>query len=542
MKNFFNYAKNRFLYSLLKIIGLLLLGFIASNFLLINNVFAETVYGTEFIATLYDNNNGSLSSVTTTTSSSGWTGQVGFIANSSGAAWGFNLKSAMIEGHTYALSMDISTSNATGSDIIFSTYNRIGLGSSLNSAVSSYQNSTNTELLYTNNVNGILQFVFKATSNGSYLVVPFCTSYSINTERVYFVSYVIEDLGASSSVNQDTINSSLNNQTNEINNSISNSENNIKDSINSTEGNLKDSITNSENNIKDGIKEGFENCRDSYNLLNNVAKSTTINGITFTINNDGSVTVNGTATYNAKLILTNYFNLDVGDYKLIEGNSDYLDNAIRSTYNDSNGNLKYLSSSTNKFTVASGDYNFQIYIVILQGKTVNNLTFYPMVVKYDNRNISYEKFGEKICSNRIDDTNNKLDEAENTRKSIWQTIKDLPGAFLNMLKSLIIPDNFDFIYDFKDSLENKLGFIASVPMQFINYLLSLPNKVFTPITSISFPEIEVFGTKFWTGQDVDITEGLSWFNGIKCFGDILCVILMVNTLNKWWKKFGGGNE
>lgn len=541
MKNFFNYAKNRFLYKLLKIIGLVLLGFIASNFLLINRVYAETVYGNEFTAVLFDNNNGYLTSLSAELNNYTWSGKVGFIANSSGAAWGFNLKSAIIEGHTYALTINLSTSNQSYSDIVFSTYNRIGLGSSLSSAVSSYQNSTNTEIIYTSNVNGTLQFAFKANSNGSYLVVPFCTSYSINSETIYFSNFVLEDLGSSSDVNQDTINSSLNNQTNEINNSISNSENNIKDSINSTEDNIKDSIKETEDNIKNGIKEGFEQCRDSYNLLNNIAKSTTINGITFTINNDGSITANGTAIYNAKLILTDYFNLDVGDYKLIEGNSDYLDNAIRGTYYDSNGNLKYLSSSVS-ITVSNGSYNYQIYIVILQGKTVNNLTFYPMLVKYENRNISYEKYGEKICSNRIDDTNNKLDEAENTRKGIWETIKDLPGAFLNMLKSLIIPDNFEFIYDFKDSLENKLGFIASVPMQFINYLLSLPNKVFTPITSISFPEIEVFGTKFWNGQDVDITEGLSWFNGIKYFGDILCVILMVNTLNKWWKKFGGGNE
>lgn len=532
MKNFFNYAKNRFLYSLLKIIGLLLLGFIASNFLLINKVFAETVYGTDFIANLYDNNNGSLSSVTTTTSSSGWTGQVGFIANSSGAAWGFNLKSAMIEGHTYALSMDISTSNATGSDIVFSTYNRIGLGSSLNSAVSSYQNSTNTELLYTNNVNGILQFVFKATSNGSYLVVPFCTSYSINTERVYFVSYVIEDLGASSSVNQDTINSSLNNQTNEINNSITNSENNIKDSINSTEDNIKDSIKETEDNIKNGIKDGFENCRDSYNLLENVAINSSLNGLSFNINADKSVLVNGTATADTVYVL-NSITLAPGTYYLkgSTGGGVYTYAitfvGVTSVYN---GSRQFTLSETKKGNV---------FIYIKSGVTLNNVTFYPMISKSD---VSYEKYGEKICSNRIDDTNNKLDQAENTRKSIWQTIKDLPGAFLNMLKSLIIPDNFDFIYDFKDSLENKLGFIASVPMQFINYLLSLPNKVFTPITSIFFPEIEVFGTKFWNGQDVDITEGLSWFNGIKYFGDILCVILMVITLNKWWKKFGGGNE
>ena len=575
MKNFLEYAKNRFLYNFLKFAIILLLGIVASNFLLINRVYAETVYGTEFTANLYDNNNGSLSALTTTTSSSGWTGQVGFIANSSGAAWGFNLKSAMIEGHTYALSMDISTSNATGSDIVFSTYNRIGLGTSLSSAVSSYQNSTNTELLYTNNVNGTLQFAFKVNTSVSYLVVPFCTSYSINTERVYFVSYVLEDLGASSSVNQDTINSSLNNQTNEISNSITNSENNIKDSINNTEGNLKDSIKETEDNIKDGIKEGFEQCRDSYNLLNNIAKSTTINGITFTINNDGSITANGTATYNAKLILTDYFNLDVGDYKLIEGNSDYLDNAIRGTYYDSNGNLKYLSSSVS-ITVSNGSYNYQIYIVILQGKTVNNLTFYPMLVKYENRNISYEKYGEKICSNRIDDTNNKLDEAENTRKGIWETIKSIPstignfftdlgnkigGFFTNLLngildglKSLFIPgDGFfkTWFSDFKTFIEDKLGFLSTPFTIFIDFIesysdLSSSNDIVINIPDISVPNFEdykiISATTFnWSQTLKSKTSLLNLWNLYLDFIDVFLILNFIGLCERTYNRIFGGD-
>lgn len=382
-----------------------------------SSVNASYYYPDDFIAILYDNINGSLTVKSAELENGSWNGRVGLTAYSSGAAWGFNLATPIIEGHTYTLSVNFSTSNQSSNDIIFSSVNRIGLGTTFANAKSSYENSTNTELIYTNNVNSQLQFAFKAKTSGSYLVVPFATPYSISIETVYFSGYVLEDLGTSSNISQDTINSSLNNQTNEINNSITNSENNIKDSINSTEGNLKDSIKETEDNIKDGIKEGFETCRDSYNLLNNVAKSTTISGITFTINNDGSVTVNGTATYNAKLILTNYFNLDVGDYKLIEGNSDYLDTAIRGTYNDSNGNLKYLSSSSNKFTVASGFYNYQIYIVILQGKTVNNLTFYPMLVKYENRNISYEKYGEQVCKNRIDDTNDKLNDLNDSINS-----------------------------------------------------------------------------------------------------------------------------
>lgn len=570
MKNFLQYAKNRFLYNFLRFIIILLLGIVASNFLLINKVFAETVYGTDFIANLYDNNNGSLSSVTTTTSSSGWTGQVGFIANSSGAAWGFNLKSAMIEGHTYALSMDISTSNATGSDIVFSTYNRIGLGSSLNSAVSSYQNSTNTELLYTNNVNGILQFVFKATSNGSYLVVPFCTSYSINTERVYFVSYVIEDLGASSSVNQDTINSSLNNQTNEINNSITNSENNIKDSINSTEGNLKDSIINSENNIKDGIKEGFETCRDSYNLLNNIASSKTENGVEFIVNEDKSVTIKGTATVNTFLRLNHNIVLSKGTYYL-SGGSDGTGTHIQ--LNTSDGYYANTASGFKKMIFTQDVTILYVEVRVASGWS-GEYTFYPMISKENTS--TYEKYGEKICSNRIDDTNNKLDEAENTRKGIWETIKSIPstignfftdlgdkigGFFTNLLngildglKSLFIPgDGFfkTWFSDFKTFIEDKLGFLSTPFTIFIDFIesysdLSSSNDIVINIPNITVPNFEdykiISATTFnWSQTLKSKSSLLNLWNLYLDFIDVFLILNFIGLCEKTYNRIFGGD-
>lgn len=569
MKNFLEYAKNRFLYNFLRFIIILLLGIVASNFLLINKVLAETVYGTEFTATLYDNNNGSLSSVTTTTSSSGWTGQVGFIANSSGAAWGFNLKSAMIEGHTYALSMDISTSNATGSDIVFSTYNRIGLGSSLNSAVSSYQNSTNTELLYTNNVNGILQFVFKATSNGSYLVVPFCTSYSINTERVYFVNYVIEDLGESSSVNQDTINSSLNNQTNEINNSITNSENNIKDSIKETEDNIIDSNKETQNVIKDQ----FNTCRDSYNLLHlkySPGYSYSSNGITYVINDDYSISINGTATANSFLNLNNqhgyYNNLQSGiTYYLSLGQSiKGLNFALRK--GASPDLLIYLDN----LDVASWKSNYIgtafTYIRVVSGTTLNNVRVYPML---STTSSTYEPYGEQICSN-------KLDDAENTRKGIWETIKSFPSTFSNFfkdlgdkignfftnllngildgLKSLFIPsDGFfkDWFNGFKTYVEDKLGFLATPFTIFIDFIesysnLSSSNDIILNIPDISVPNFEdykiISATTFnWSQTLKSKTSLLNLWNLYLDFIDVFLMLNFIGLCEKVYNRIFGGD-
>lgn len=183
--------------------------------------------------------------------------------------------------------------------------------------------------------------------------------------------------------------------------------------------------------------------------------------------------------------------------------------------------------------------------------------------KWDNINIQLysDSSGAIIGQNQTIINQNK--EAENTRKGIWETIKGIPGTIgtffdnlgtkignffkdlldgiLEGLKKLFIPEDMSFIDNLKESLENKLGFIASVPLQVIDYILALPNKIFTPITSITFPEIPIFGVKFWSGQEIDISEGLKIFQAMRYFGDIACVIIVVNTLNKWYRSFGGGN-
>lgn len=170
----------------------------------------------------------------------------------------------------------------------------------------------------------------------------------------------------------------------------------------------------------------------------------------------------------------------------------------------------------------------------------------------------YEPYGDQICINKIDDTNSKLDDVNETSKGIWGTVKNILSyinpfsenffayklieLLIDGLKKLIVPDNFDFINDFKDVLENKLGFIASVPLQLLDYILSLKDKIFTPMNTISFPSISIFGYYFWDDITIDITEGLSWVSSIKYFTDLGCVILMVNTLRKWYANFTGGAE
>lgn len=182
---------------------------------------------------------------------------------------------------------------------------------------------------------------------------------------------------------------------------------------------------------------------------------------------------------------------------------------------------------------------------------------------YDNMKLTPKltKFGYKILSfegqidptsiivdqnttiiNNSNKTNEKLDIAEETRQGIWETIKALPGKFLDMLKGLFIPDNFDFLDDFKETLETKLGFIAEVPIALIDFILGLVTANWSEFNSISFPAIEVFGVNFWGTQEISLQEAIDIFSPYKYVTDVICVVICVNTLKRWYDNFAGGGN
>ena len=108
-------------------------------------------------------------------------------------------------------------------------------------------------------------------------------------------------------------------------------------------------------------------------LIGSLPATTTTNGITFTKNNDGSVTVNGTATADAVYDMTLSLR-KVGKY-LMQGcpsggsvNTYYLGNI---SYSDTgNGYIANITS-------APSGHGFRIYVK--SGTTVNNLRFYPQI-------------------------------------------------------------------------------------------------------------------------------------------------------------------
>lgn len=137
-------------------------------------------------------------------------------------------------------------------------------------------------------------------------------------------------------------------------------------------------------------------------------------------------------------------------------------------------------------------------------------------------------------------TNKKLEEAQETRKGIWETIKGIPGKLLDMLKGLFIPDDFDFINNFKEVLEDKLGFIAEVPLAVIDFILGLATASWEEFNSITLPSIEMFGVHFWNSQEISLQEAIDIFSPYKYVTDVICVCLCVNTLKRWHDHFANG--
>lgn len=117
------------------------------------------------------------------------------------------------------------------------------------------------------------------------------------------------------------------------------------------------------------------------NLLNVTAKTTTIQGITFTVNEDKSITINGTNTGNtgtgtAFFRLADNFVLPAGDYTLSNKNANA--NYGNFIFYDDNYNFVTKNISNATFTK---DTTIKPYIRVKAGATVNNQTIYPMILK-----------------------------------------------------------------------------------------------------------------------------------------------------------------
>lgn len=397
---------------------------------------ADSFSYTDFTAQLYDNSNGSLSAVTTNLTNGSWRGIIPYmVANSSGAAWGISSGKPLLANHTYSFTIQIE--GPYGGRIVLSTYNRIGVGTSLANARTSYQNNSYVTENYSNanGDNGVLQFAFTPSINGSYIVFPFGVSSTGSYQEYWLSNFIIEDLGASG-VTETTINNSLNNQTNIINNSIQATENNITNSINSSEQNIT-------NNFNEKIDDTFNSCSGSQtNLFSGISW---VNGY---IRNDG--TVGSTATANT-----------LSDYISVTSNTKYNITANTSFYNiayalfDSNRNR--LSSqdnyNTSKVTLNTGNASY-IRVWFNYNNSTNTLN---TINNYD------VNFNDYICQSKLDVQTNAINDVNDTLND-----DDTTGA---------TSEASDFFSDFNS---NTFG-LTSIVTAPLNLIQSLTSQSCSPL-------------------------------------------------------------
>lgn len=143
--------------------------------------------------------------------------------------------------------------------------------------------------------------------------------------------------------------------------------------------------------------ESQQATRSGKNLLDNTATTKISNGITFTVNSDKTVNVNGTndSSANSSLIINRY-ELSPGTYILNGCPSGGASNTYRLAIQET-GSYSILGSidignGSGEFTIDTTT-NVQIAIFIQKGLTINNLLFKPMLREATIADDTYEQYG-----------------------------------------------------------------------------------------------------------------------------------------------------
>ena len=134
------------------------------------------------------------------------------------------------------------------------------------------------------------------------------------------------------------------------------------------------------------------------NLLHITCTSTTVSGVTFTVNSDGTIGVNGTATANVDFSVYSSASDGgmVGSYIL---SSDVINSAntyklVGRVTNTSTSARRYINTKDGEMLIATGENEIidRIYINVQSGITVNNVVFKPMLRLSSVSDSTYEPY------------------------------------------------------------------------------------------------------------------------------------------------------
>lgn len=189
------------------------------------------------------------------------------------------------------------------------------------------------------------------------------------------------------------LNEDINNVIIDKNNQILEGQDQLKEDI----GNMQESIIDSNKETQDVIKDQFNSCRDSYNLFD-ISKVPNTSNITN--QGDNLLIIKSYSANTGKTLKELAPNLEVGKTYIIDLN----------TSNNGNQFIYLLGSNTvwSKNTTKTVNQADLDSIVIFYG--TENLDIIVSNIQINKGSIvqHYEPYGKEICSNKIDETNDKL--------------------------------------------------------------------------------------------------------------------------------------
>ena len=158
------------------------------------------------------------------------------------------------------------------------------------------------------------------------------------------------------------------------------------------------------------------------NLLKNTAVSKSVNGITFTVNDDKSITVNGTNTSSDNVNIEICGLTNFGNKKLTATIGSTDPNVYLTLYNSSWGDIK----STDEFGIVTWENKNvarRVRLIIKGGASVDNVTFYPMIRYANITDDTYEPYTEDLQTQINNDIALNLSSIGMSKKNLLKIVE-----------------------------------------------------------------------------------------------------------------------
>lgn len=169
-----------------------------------------------------------------------------------------------------------------------------------------------------------------------------------------------------------------------------------------------------------------------------VLKSTyTHNGITYVPNDDGSVTINGTATSDSWFALSSnsqdwYLDSETYEFTVFDKNEASVNGITPQYWSAKNGHHRGQNGVLTLNYSEDNTTGWNFVILVYKGTTVSNVTVYPMIRKANVQDTSFEPYksestlidlkGNELCSNKDKTVKDNLFVTKNGKVEIFKKI------------------------------------------------------------------------------------------------------------------------